>query len=397
MMRLRSIFIVSTLISIAVAAGVAWAASGRERSLAVYPAQRMPLTFSHMQHLEDGADCTTCHDPARKSGLSADLNLPKHPECESCHDIRAASQGKTVDPKSSCNTCHPGFDHTAQKEPARVDFPPPNLIFPHKVHVAQKVECSVCHGTMTDVTLATRMQLPKMETCLKCHDNRAASAECRTCHPTQPSGRLQLAFSSGLLRPAQGNPFGMDHGPRFEFTHGSRAALSRQMCSQCHAESECQQCHDSLQKPLSVHPNDFITLHPVQARMEMSRCESCHRQQSFCAACHERVGVGLDADPTLRPTNVRVHPDYATFVNNTGSPQHHGIQASRDLKQCIACHREESCMACHAQQGGPVAIKRQVNPHPTGFASICKALASKNDRACLKCHTEARIAQAGCR
>src|SRR5262245_59087159 len=107
------------------AAGIAWAASGRERSLAIYPAQRVPLTFDHSLHLAAGADCATCHEKARKSGSAADRNLPKHPECESCHDIADASAGKVVDPKSACRDCHPGFDRTVQRDPMPAEFPAP--------------------------------------------------------------------------------------------------------------------------------------------------------------------------------------------------------------------------------------------------------------------------------
>ncbi len=383
-----------TLGLLACAAG-AVAATGRERSLAVYPPQKMPLAFSHAEHLQAGADCATCHDPARKSVKASDLFLPKHPECEGCHDIEAAKKGKKVDPPAGCQVCHPGFDVTVQRDVARVEFPNPNIIFNHKVHVDRKVDCKACHSDMTNVGLATRQQLPKMETCLICHEGTYASAACSTCHLTQPSGRLQTAFLSGVLRPTQGNPFGIDHGPRYEFNHGTRAALNRQMCMECHAENECQTCHDSIQKPLSVHPNDFITLHPVQARMDSTRCEGCHRLQSFCAACHERVGVGKDADSSLRPRNVKVHPNYDVWVEKFG-PQHHAIQASRDIKQCISCHREESCLVCHATKGVSPA-SRGTNPHPNGFSGLCKQVAAKNDRACLKCHTDADLGQRGCR
>jgi hypothetical protein len=373
------------------AAGVAWAATARERSLAVYPAQNIPLRFDHALHLEAGADCASCHDSVRKSESPKDRNLPGHEECETCHDIAAAQKGEKTDPPASCATCHPGFDATVRKEPAKLDLPHGNLHFSHKLHVDKKVECTTCHGDMTKVNLATRQQLPKMATCFECHDGHVVTNDCKACHLKQASGRLQLTFSSGILRPMQGNPLGMDHGPRFEFNHGTRAAVARQTCMECHADSYCQQCHDSLQKPLSVHPNDFITLHPLQARTDASRCESCHRAQSFCAACHERVGVGMDADPSLRPRNAKVHPDYATWVEVLG-PQHHGIVASRDIRQCVACHREESCTSCHSER----SERRQVNPHPNGFKDACKRLAAANDRACRKCHTELSLIQKGC-
>ena len=177
-MNRRDRLVVATVCALLIGAGLAMAASGRERSLAVYPAQNIPLRFSHSVHLEGGADCTTCHDAARKSTLAADRNLPKHPECEQCHDIKAAARGKKVDPPATCGYCHPGFDPAVRREPAPVDFPSPNLKFNHKVHVDRRIECTACHGKMDDVTLASRMQLPKMATCLACHDGRAAPAEC---------------------------------------------------------------------------------------------------------------------------------------------------------------------------------------------------------------------------
>lgn len=381
----------------ALAAAVLWSvvawATAEERHPAVYPPQKLPLKFSHKQHLDDGADCLSCHAAVRKSGKTADWNLPSHPECEDCHDIQAARRGKKVDPAASCSTCHPAFDPSVRKIPARVEMPPATIRFPHQLHLDRKVECRVCHAGVTEAALATTRHLPKMKTCLECHDGVQASGECKTCHLTQPGGRLQLSFVSGLLRPMRGNPFGMDHGPRFEFNHGARATSSRETCMKCHADFECQACHDALQKPLSVHPNDYILLHPVEARVGRMECESCHRTQSFCVACHARSGVmsEADVDPSLRGA-ISVHPDRLNFITNTASPLHHGVQASRDMRQCISCHREETCMACHTRSSG-----QAINPHGAGFQRICRAVAAKNDRPCLRCHTEAELREDGCR
>ncbi|HEX4621814.1 MAG TPA: cytochrome c3 family protein, partial [Myxococcaceae bacterium] len=128
-------------------AATGYAATGRERSLAVYPAQRMPLMFDHAKHLAAGADCLTCHDSARKSDRASDLLLPKgsgdeHPDCDPCHDIAKAKTQKLgpKEPPSRCMDCHVGFDETAQKEPTRVDFPAPNVVFPHRLHVQKKIK-----------------------------------------------------------------------------------------------------------------------------------------------------------------------------------------------------------------------------------------------------------------
>lgn len=378
-------------------ASAAFAATGRERAVAIYPPQRMPLAFDHAKHLAAGADCVTCHDSARKSTQAADLLLPRgsadeHPDCDPCHDIQKAKTKPlgSDEPPSRCIDCHLGFDETVQREPPRIEFPSPNILFPHKVHVDAKVKCETCHGTMKDIGLATRFQLPKMETCLVCHDNTYASADCKTCHLSAPSGRIQLTFTTGVLRPMQGNPYGMDHGPPYEFTHGTRAKLDRATCMQCHIESECLKCHDGLVKPLSIHPNDYIALHPVEARMDTPKCDSCHRYQSFCAACHERVGIGLSGAAFFRSKNVRIHPDYQHWVVIIG-PQHHAFQAARNIQECLSCHRQEDCLPCHSGQLSSVdgitkLYGAGVDPHPNGFQGICGGLLSKNPRPCLLCH-----------
>jgi len=46
------------------------------------------------------------------------------------------------------------------------------------------------------------------------------------------------------------------------------ASVDRQTCMSCHAESYCQSCHDALQKPLSVHPNDYLTNFERKYRIE---------------------------------------------------------------------------------------------------------------------------------
>ncbi len=385
------------------------------RSLAVFPEQTITVRFNHKVHLEAGANCESCHESALKSEKSSDLNLPRaitrpgkypeHPECDNCHDIDAAAAGKRTDPPATCDYCHPGFDYTVQKLPARWSFPDPNIVFPHKVHVDKKVACGVCHQDMASVALATRDELPKMEVCLTCHDGRQAPNACSTCHPTAArGGRLLVSFGNtpAKLRPGAGNPFGIDHGIRFDKNHGSRAMMEQNTCSECHADSECLSCHDSLLKPLTVHPNDYITLHPLEARQNSLRCDACHRRQSFCASCHERVGVGFDADPSLRPRNMRVHPPPEIWVNLPVTAGHHSIAATRDIESCASCHREETCMSCHSNlktdalrphsQFGALSVPSgqlpMFDPHPAGFQAICKYVASKNTRVCLECHAK---------
>ncbi len=368
-----------------------------DRSLAVYPRQELPLRFSHELHLgEVGMSCTDCHD-VEKSGRSADLNLPKEATCESCHDIEAAKKGEKTDPPSDCQTCHPGFDATAQKRPKALAFPAPNVKFPHDAHLAKKIPCDRCHGELGKVGLATRAQLPKMETCLDCHHPGGdASGDCRTCHLTEVDGATLLKTLPGGARlvPEPGNPFGVAHGPRYEREHGAQALAASEVCAACHAQSECLACHDAGTKNLKYHPNDWLTLHPVPAKHGALACQSCHNHQQFCAECHERSGVGRDADERFRPLNLRVHPPPEVWSGTQRGPQHHAVWASRDIASCASCHREETCLECHAVGArGSMGI----SPHPSGFGKEACSMWRKNARVCLKCHTPTDAAIQGCR
>ena len=383
------------LLALAMAASAA--ASAAERSPVIFPPQSIPLRFDHGQHLSGGADCLTCHDRARKSTRASDWNLPAHPECEACHDLK----------KEKCSTCHPGFDQTARAAPERIAFPTANLVFDHQVHVSKKVPCARCHEGVEHVQLASVQQLPKMVTCLGCHDGSTAPSSCTTCHLREPSGRLQLTFAQGPLRPISGNPFGVEHGPRFEFNHSALASTQRSTCLSCHAERECQKCHDGMSKPLPVHPNDWISLHPLQARGQMMRCESCHRFQSFCLACHQRSGVTNEAASVQPALTHKVHGDREVWTGLDIQGQrvamgggHHAFQAARDIRSCMSCHREETCLKCHAQSQPADVLRtiegRAANPHPAGFAAACRRLASINDRACSRCHDTAYLTAQGC-
>lgn len=375
----------------ALAAGGAF--SGADRSLAIYPHQSLPLRFDHAQHLALDMKCISCHD-VDTSSAAADRNVPPQATCETCHEIEAAAAGEETDPPSACSVCHPGFDPTVRRTPAEVVIPAPNLKFDHRVHLQKEIPCSRCHGDMTRVQLATRAQLPKMETCLECHAaGKTASGACSTCHITRAGGLLAQVLPGGArLVPEIGNPFGVGHGPGYERQHELDAVNKRAVCAECHAESDCLVCHAGTMKVLSIHPNDWITLHPVPAKLESLRCVSCHHEQSFCVDCHQRAGLSLGGPSALQPTSrVQFHPE--GWADTLPGPNHHGYWASRNIETCVSCHREEDCIGCHATTG---RAGFGFDPHPPGFRSQASAVCSKNPRVCLKCHERTDAALAGC-
>jgi hypothetical protein len=147
-------------------------------------------------------------------------------------------------------------------------------------------------------------------------------------------------------------------------------------------------------RPRSVHPNDYLSLHAVEARLDNPHCASCHQQQQFCVSCHQRTGVAWVTSPGNRVAQGRFHPPPQVWVDGPRTRQHHAAEAQRNLNACVSCHGERDCAICHATRsvGG-----QGFSPHPAGFAASCGGLAARNPRPCLVCHDPGDAAWGRCR
>ena len=380
------------LVALAVLAVVAQ--SGRARgddpaatpSLAVFPAQRLPLAFSHARHLaRGGVTCVDCHPRAVTSRSALDRLTPDEAACRACHAIDRTQPARPATagvPPTACAACHPGWQPGAAV--ARVDIPPPALKFSHVAHAASA--CTACHAGVAAVDLADRAQLPRMETCLACHDDVRASAACATCHLTGTDGLLRTALPGGALVPT-GGASGAAHGPGFEQEHAQASRGLGAACATCHAQAFCVDCHLGTAKPLTFHAGDYVSTHAIDARRNEPDCSACHRTQSFCVGCHERSRVGTRASSGFRTAGDvgRFHPAGWASADGRGGNQH-AREAQRNLRACTSCHREDDCLACHSAAPGGV----RVSPHGPGWrgSARCRALAARNGRMCLRCHIE---------
>ncbi len=370
----------------------------------IYPAQQLPLRFSHVAHLGE-LSCSACHAAAPESRSSLDNLIPREEVCRPCHAIERDRPAKSVAanmPPARCDACHLGF--AAGNGPvARVKIPPPSIKFDHAAHLGRGVGCTGCHGDLAGqrVALATRAQLPAMRRCLSCHDGRRASAECTTCHLAEGGGRVTTDLPGGKLRPS-GALRGADHDLTFATDHRLAAHNDPRYCANCHRKDDCVDCHNGVIKPFDFHGNDYLTLHTIDARRNATNCASCHRTQSFCVGCHSRSGVAADGrgseyeGPSSGSLLRGFHPaGWVTFSGGVldqgaGSrgASHHSFEAQRNLRQCASCHREQFCVSCHSAEPGGY----RVSPHPRNWSNSrrCRALAERNPRLCLRCHVDFR-------
>jgi hypothetical protein len=363
-------------------------------SYAIFPTQRLPLRFEHGRHLRlAGVTCERCHDNAATSAEAADRLVPSERTCSPCHAIDRRDPLRVATPAARCDACHVGFDPARPALVARVEIPPPNLRFSHRAHVALGSRCQDCHGDLRRVGLATRLDLPAMRQCFACHrEGGAASAACATCHLTEPDGVLRTRFDEGWLNPPAWMT-GLHHDADFWVNHRTVAAENGARCATCHRERDCIECHDGRLRDRRTHPNDYVTLHPAEARQAPDRCTGCHRAATFCEACHQRSGVALSSPAQARATG-RFHPPPEQWSGSVVTARHHALEARRALGACVSCHTERDCTSCHAATGMGGA---GISPHPPGWLARCGELLRASARACAQCHDDPGALALRCR
>jgi len=136
------------------------------------PAQ--PIPFPHKTHIAKQAMCTDCHESVEKGPIAG---IPSVKTCMICH-----SQIATDKPLIKQVT---GYADKGVEIPwARVyGFPhEAHVRFQHAPHVRASVDCAVCHGDVSNQTVAERVVDHNMGFCVNCHREKNAPNECLTCH-----------------------------------------------------------------------------------------------------------------------------------------------------------------------------------------------------------------------
>ena len=346
------------LLCLLLAGGVAVAADPALRSQAVYPRSSSRLRFSHDKHT--GVSCNKCHAGVARSVSPTDRNLPAEAACRGCHRQTRSKDSIKHSTAAGCRFCHVGYK--GQGNPARPVFPAANLRFNHRLHLRRGATCKGCHGA------ANNPRLPAMNSCRGCHQRKGASRRCVVCHLANKDGRLITRFASGKLIP-RGTLENDAHGPLFSRKHGAVARNKKRYCNSCHQPRHCLRCHAGTLRPMSIHSGNYTFRHALDARRNQPRCSSCHRSQSFCLGCHQRLGVGAETRGSgFRPDTVkRFHS--AAFTSYVKGPGHHAYSARRNIRTCTSCHRESSCIRCHGTRrrgrGG-------LSPHGVGWRGSAK-------------------------
>ena len=315
--------------------------------------------FEHRAHVLKGVDCRTCHAEVGRAGDQGPLHLPGAADCRRCHEKPHNER--------DCRGCHGESHVRGGAELARE-----HLRFDHRRHMAAaKGDCVRCHQEVA----AERPEAlrPRMATCFSCHQHEKqwAARDCDGCH-VDLQGEHSLPATHLI------------HEGDWLREHGARAASARDLCATCHSERSCAACHGVGTVPAlparlafddvrlsGLHRAGFASRHADEARASPGLCTNCHSERS-CVDCHNARHVG--------PASGARSPHLAGWIAAGRGGGGHGGEARRDPEACAGCHGgagEQLCVSCH-RVGGPGG-----NPRGPGFASHKD---KRRDVPCRMCH-----------
>jgi hypothetical protein len=188
--------------------------------------------------------------------------------------------------------------------------------FSHRVHLAAKLDCSVCHAAALTSTRPDDNLLPAQSVCLKCHKSMEIGAP--SVHMATRLARFdhQLHLKLGNLAPVIAAAIDKK-------TYLSPAGS--EMLAQFNTQNPCEACHRWLD--VSVRPDR-------SSLPQMADCLVCHSQIDppySCDFCHAKGAKLTPASHT---------PDFLDT--------HTSATAGYDKATCAVCHgRKFRCLGCH--------------------------------------------------
>jgi len=139
----------------------------------VGPAPVQPIAFSHKVHAGDnGFPCLYCHQHAAESPVAG---VPPVKTCMGCHEAIATDRPE-VEKLASY------WEEERPIEWVKVYDTPDFVRFTHKRHVRGGVDCTECHGPVTEMTVMRRVSSLSMGWCVGCHKDRGVDIDCVICH-----------------------------------------------------------------------------------------------------------------------------------------------------------------------------------------------------------------------
>lgn len=133
-----------------------------------------PIAYSHKVHLATGMECINCHTHVE---TGSEASIPGAQFCMTCHETIAADK-----PEIQKLAAYHARGEDIPWQRVYDYYPSAHVKFNHAPHVRATLECRICHGDLTQQTVAVRAVNMTMGFCLDCHKQKRASIDCITCH-----------------------------------------------------------------------------------------------------------------------------------------------------------------------------------------------------------------------
>lgn len=216
-------------------------------------------TWKQSHH--SGVTCVSCHADAGVTGFFS----TKFRETRNLYmfvvypnDLKYETDVKD----RSCIECH--RTDIKKSLPARGGF-----LMNHKGLIVGGFVCTDCHRETGHKTLGQTKAIARMEDCQRCHDGKAASDRCETCH--QEEG-IKVSDGNLAIR---------------------KIPIASKTCSACHAnQASCKKCHYGYELP---HQPQFIS--GGHKNYPAAQCFKCHTQgPAYCTQCHAAPTGSINAN-----------------------------------------------------------------------------------------------------
>jgi hypothetical protein len=134
-----------------------------------------PILFNHIHHKEVAKlNCFFCHRYVERYRAAG---IPNIELCQACHSSDAISKR----PEALKVVEYVKAGKIIQWE--RIYELPKFVVFPHWIHIQNRVDCSICHGLTGVKERPIRMvDRNYMDWCINCHKKRGADIDCYACH-----------------------------------------------------------------------------------------------------------------------------------------------------------------------------------------------------------------------
>lgn len=332
------------------------------------------------------------------------------PLCESCHDgILSGDASQRFPTPARCASCHDGQELDRVAWSGRT--PRASLLrFDHRTHTGrleatgESAECQTCHGTNPRVRMAVAG--PRAESCLTCHAHAAQEhlspgRDCAVCHvpltraTSMPSDRI-----AAFPRPASHDQ------PGFGAAHAPGTPIDQTACATCHARESCARCHLNAETvpaiaalqpdgrvaglvhgiapeyplPATHRSGTWSVTHGADASAAPGACANCHAQAS-CRSCHrEGTLPAVAALPVAAAGDPRgVAVAAASRVHAPMFATTHAADGAARDATCSSCHATQFCESCHT---GP----KTPQFHGNNFLARHASEAYANEQDCASCH-----------